>query len=245
MDTAGISKKIDEDLASAVKNVEGVSELYEKAVKGAISYDEAGRFASMLGEEIGGVIFRRISENFPDGGVPPDAIMAVIPQALRNSHSFVTRVIRAAQEYINKKAGLGINALVPEFDANRAEGIAKTVAEAKVFSEVENTLPQLTEAFSRHVVDQSIMINAAAHNSLGLETTVIREYSDVGLHKKGDDCDFCLERVGTWTYREAKANDVFRRHKGCKCKITYETKRSTQVQTDWTQNKWKDVGKRR
>lgn len=245
MDKAGIGKKIEGDLALAVKTNKEVARLYSKAIDGVMTYDEAGRFASMLGEEIGGIIFNNLSDAFPTGVVVAEDIMELIPSALRGEYSYVTRAIEAAQTTINKKAKVGLKAIVPDFDIERATGIAEEVAKAEALSAVQKTLPQMTENLSRHAVDRAIMENMKAHNNLGLETTVIREYDDVGLHDGKDDCKFCLERAGTWTYKEAKANDVFRRHPGCECKITYISKRSTQVQTNWRQNMWEEVGQRR
>lgn len=245
MDKAGIGKKIEGDLALAVKTNKEVARLYSKAIDGVMTYDEAGRFASMLGEEIGGIIFNNLSDAFPTGVVVAEDIMELIPSALRGEYSYVTRAIEAAQTTINKKAKVGLKAIVPDFDIERATGIARDVAQAGTLSVVRKTLPQMTENLSRHMVDQAIKANMAAHNNLGLETTVIREYNDVGLHGGKDDCEFCLERAGTWSYRDAMANDVFRRHKGCKCDITYISKRSVEIQVDWTQNKWQEVGRRR
>lgn len=245
MDRAKIGKKIENDLELAVKINKEVAQLYSKAIDGVMTYDEAGRFASILGEEIGNIVFNNLSDAFPAGVVNADDIMELIPQALRGEHSYVSRAIEAAQNTINKKAKVGLKAIVPEFDAERATGIAREVAQAESLDAIQKTLPQMTENISRHAVDQAIKENMRAHTNLGLETMVIREYSDKGLHGGKDDCRFCMERAGTWTYQEAMANDVFRRHTGCECRITYISKKSVQVQTNWTQNMWREVGKRR
>lgn len=240
MGAKDLSKKIEQDLALAVKKNKAVKDLYDKAVKGSMTYDEAGRFASILGEEIGGQIVSHLT-----GDVTGELIEALIPSALRNEHSYVVQAVKAAQETVNKKAKVGLKAVIPAFDEEKAVSLARTVAQAEDVVAAAQTLPAMTENFSRTIVDTAIRLNAEAHDRLGMETTVIREYSDVGLHGGKDDCSWCLERAGTWSYRDAVANDVFRRHQGCKCKIAYITKRSVQVQTNWTQNMWQEVGRRR
>ena len=245
MDVTEIGKKVEKELAEAVKRNKQVESLYQKALDGVMTYDEAGRFASMLGEEIGGIIFNNLSDAFPSGVVVAEDIMELIPSALRGEYSYVTRAIEAAQTTINKKAKVGLKAIVPDFDIERATGIAEEVAKAEALSAVQKTLPQMTENLSRHMVDKAISDNMEAQHNLGLETIVIREYDDRGLHDGKEDCEFCLSRAGTWTYQQSREHDVFRRHNGCGCTITYITKRSTQVQEDWTQNKWRDVGSRR
>lgn len=242
MDVTEIGKKVEKELAEAVKRNKQVASLYQKALDGVMTYDEAGRFASMLGETIGRLLYNNMADAV---SISADDIMALVPDSLRNEYSYVTRAVTAAQNTINKKTKVGLKAIVPAFDDERAVSIAQTVVDAGEIAAVSKTLPQMTENLSRHMVDKAISDNMEAQHNLGLETIVIREYDDRGLHDGKEDCEFCLSRAGTWTYQQSREHDVFRRHNGCGCTITYITKRSTQVQEDWTQNKWRDVGSRR
>lgn len=102
-------------------------------------------------------------------------------------------------------------------------------------------LQSLGETFSRKVLDDNGKKNIGDASAAGLETRVIRTYDDVGLHDGKDECKWCKDREGDWSYKDAIQKGVFERHPGCECTIDYVTARGTQRQTNWKNNSWEFV----
>ncbi|MBR4681586.1 MAG: hypothetical protein IKP03_10890 [Fibrobacter sp.] len=197
---------------------------------GSITYAEAGRRAAHMGRETGREILQFLKEN-GDGITEAEALM-FIPPALRGNYRYSVNLAKAAQANVNKKAGIGLQALGADFDEEKAANLAKHISEVGAAPEVV----ALVEQNARHVVDATLWKNAAAHENAGLQVRVIRTYDGVGLHGGKDGCEWCLERVGEWAHvADAQAAGAFERHAGCGCEIIYQT-----VRLNW-QRQGKDM----
>ena len=94
---------------------------------------------------------------------------------------------------------------------------------------VKNLIKQSTIG----AVDETIRRNAEAREEMGLDVSIVRTYSDVGLRagtKYSEDCEWCLERCGEWdNYKDAKDAGCFERHPGCLCMIDYHVGKTHSV----------------
>ncbi len=199
------------------------------AKMGSITYAEAGRRAAHMGRETGKEILKFLQEN---GEVTEAEALTFIPPALRGNYRYSVNLAKAAQENVNKRAGIGLQALEADFDEEKAANLAKHVSEVGATPEVVN----LVEQNARHVVDATLRKNATAHENAGLQVRVIRTYDGVGLHNGKDGCEWCLDRVGEWAHvADAQAAGAFERHAGCGCEIMYQT-----VRLNW-QKQGKDM----
>ena len=149
-----------------------------------------------------------------------DDAVQIFTAVMKKNHEEVARVCAKAQNDMYKKAGVGLKALTPDFNADKARGLATVVTDTEEIT--DDYIRTLIKNNSLAVVDDSIRVNAAAATNLGLAVHITRTYDDVGLHNGKDVCQWCMDRVGDWTdYGEAFRAGAFERHPGCGCMIEY------------------------
>ena len=232
MDLDAIKLKIDREFSQQVEKIDA---LYRKASFGKATYKDASKLADASGKAMADVLIRNL-EDF--GYLLEDDMLEIIPRALLTNHSYLSPCIENVQGQINKKVKVGLKPVVPEFNLDRADGLAKEVARWGTLEGFQDKFRQQVINNSVNVIDEAIQGNARQHDHAGLDVTVEREYDGVGLHGGKDTCNWCLERAGSWDYSDAVANGVFQRHPGCGCRLTYTSERGTDFQTDWTSNTW-------
>ncbi len=157
---------------------------------------------------------------------------------MQKNYSEVTKVCAKVQRGMYRKAGVGLNALTPEFNAEKARGLAAVVTESEEIT--DDYLRNLVKNNSLGVVDETLRINAAAATNMVLIVHITRKYDDVGLHNGKDVCQWCMDREGDWTdYPEAYSAGCFERHPGCGCVIDYHVGKTH----TWSNSKggWRDV----
>ena len=235
MDVKDLARKIESEYELAMKYDKNIASLYNKVSAGTATYQEAGKFASMSGEHIGNVIAKNIDDM---AEITLEDAMELIPPALRKNHGYVADVTHRVQEVLNEKAGIGLKPLDVGMDVDRANEIAREVADGiskeQLLKECEN--------FSRKTVDKYAQRNAAAQSSAGLVVLVTREYDDVGVHNGKDMCQWCLDRCGSdMTYSEAYSIGAFERHPGCGCIITYTSRKGVTTRQSRAGGNWEEV----
>lgn len=228
------------DASVLLKELEAMRDNTQRLSKmgaaGAISYAEVGRKVARYGQAAGRKILQFLKENYPEGITEAEAL-ELIPPALRGNYQYAVNLAASAQNQVNKKAGIGLKAIKPEFDEEKAVNMAKHVAEAGATDDVV----KLVAANARSVVDSTILVNASAQENAGLHVRVIRKYDGVGVHNGRDACEWCLDRQGEWEHvADAQADGAFERHPGCGCEIIYQTVR-LQWQTQGRNSTWTDI----
>ena len=237
MDAKDLAAKIEREYEAAMRADKKISVLYGKVSAGTATYQEAGQFASMSGDHIGGILVRNLDEVYPNGITVAEA-MDLIPPPLRKNEEYVANVTVRIQKTMNEKAGVGLKALPGEMDAGKvtdlAENIASGISPEQVLKECEN--------ISRKIVDDAAQKNAAMQARVGMRILVTREYDDVGVHNGKDRCQWCLDRCGTdMSYDEAYAKGAFERHPGCGCIITYTNKKGRVTRQTVAGGYWTEV----
>ena len=167
-----------------------------------------------------------------------DDAVRIFEAAMQKNYSEVTKVCAKVQRGMYRKAGVGLNALTPEFNAEKARGIAQVITDAEEVT--DDYMRNLVKNNALGVVDDMIRINSEASENVGLYVHIVRRYDDVGLHNGKDVCQWCMEREGEWdNYQEALAAGAFERHPGCGCVIDYHVGKTH----TWSNTKgaWNDV----
>ncbi len=242
MTAAEVAKKIQREYELAMNADKNIARMYARIGDGTATIEEIGEFATMSGQHIGNIVVSNLEEAFPAGIVTEAEAIEMIPPSLRTNHEYVSDVARRVQDRVNQKNGIGLKAIAPEFDSDGAIRIATNISAYENIMNHSEDIAAVLENASRKVADRSLEVNAGHFDAAGLETTVVREYDGVGLHDGRDECTWCVDRSGTFSYREAQEIGAFQRHVGCGCIITYMSgRRLTQRQTDWTHNKWEDI----
>jgi hypothetical protein len=200
----------------------------------AWSYEDAHKFA----DEAAGLLCDVLKLYMDPATVTYDDAVRIFEAAMQKNYSDVTKVCAKVQRDMYRKAGVGLNALTPEFNAEKARGIAQVITDAEEVT--DDYMRNLVKNNALGVVDDMIRINSEASENVGLYVHIVRKYDDVGLHNGKDVCQWCMEREGEWdNYQEAFSAGAFERHPGCGCMIDYHVGKTH----TWSNTKgaWNDV----
>lgn len=215
------------------------------------SYFDANDYAVRLGE----LLSKAINDS-TDGlsFLSTEVAQELLEPLLTADHDLIALAIEQIQTNMNTANGIGLAPMIPEVNTNRIDGLIKKVASG----DLEQTRWVLGEPiinYSMSVVDEGIEANARATSKLGLKAYIIREAESTGVKsvKRGNKsyryivpCRWCADLAGKYDYEDVKdrGNDVYRKHEGCRCHITYIN--GTRQEDTWTHATWteKDAHKR-
>lgn len=130
---------------------------------------------------------------------------------MRNNYNIISSATEQVQTSLNEKAGLGIKALVPEYDTDRANGIIKHVT-SSLYDNIKASFLNSVVNYSQSIVDKSIEKNADFQYESGMLPTIKRTLNGI------KPCAFCIKRAGTYDY-PLKDREVYRRHTNCYCTV--------------------------
>lgn len=164
----------------------------------------------------------------PDGTLYYNIANRTIKQALERNHVRIVDYAAEVQEALYGADGIGLGAVRPDFATDRADGLIDKVSGLTA----EEAAPWLDEPllnFCEKVADDFIFTNARAMYSAGFDVSVSRRTASHALIKpKGKTgyeipCKWCEGLQGDYDYYEVygKGDDVWRRHTGCRCLITF------------------------
>lgn len=215
-----------------------------RKARDSTSYEVANEYAVRVGE----LLSESLTENV--GGlayISEEVAREVLTPALTADHELVKEVSVQIQKNMNEANGYGIEALAPDLDTNRIEGLIAKVASYDTTGEALWVLGEPVINYSQAVTDQTIRKNAEANARMGIEAKIVRKAESAGTRtvRRGKrtytyavPCKWCRSLEGTYDYSEVKdtGNDVYRRHENCRCEITYiQGKKRQDV---WSKVEW-------
>lgn len=164
----------------------------------------------------------------PDGTLYYNIANRTIKPALERNHVRIVDYAAEVQEALYGADGIGLGAVRPDFATDRADGLIDKVSGLTS----EEAAPWLDEPllnFCEKVADDFIFTNARAMYRAGFDVSVSRRTASHALIKpKGKTgyeipCKWCEGLQGDYDYYEVygKGDDVWRRHTGCRCLITF------------------------
>ena len=92
----------------------------------AWSYEDAHKFAN----EAAGLLCDVLKMYMDPATVTYDDAVQIFEAVMQKNYSEVTRVCARVQNGMYRKAGVGLNALTPEFNAEKARGLAAAITDA-------------------------------------------------------------------------------------------------------------------
>lgn len=203
-------------------DVNAALKVYRKflnAKKDLKNYTDVSHFAGQAGVRLFTSLGIPIEELVE---MPEEELVLLLDPMFKAMTTGINSAANVVQNRINRKAGLDLLSLEVEYNPVKARRIAAGIVGGKTQEDLVKDI--VTEAY--RTVDDHIRVNAQAHADMGLETHIVRTYSDRGLHhgtKWAEPCQVCLDRAGEWTsYSEAYAAGAFKRHDGCQCEIEYK-----------------------
>lgn len=203
---------------------------------------DARRYAERLGELLG-ESFREVTSfyDLPGGVITKELADATVVPMLRRTHSSITEYANTAQKAAYETSGLGLNPVAAPFEgktADMAAGLAQKVTDLTP----EQARPWFSEpmvTIQEKIMDDWVRENAKAVRAAGFDAKIVRtlegsphdEGFPHGGYYKGRKskvtrmvpCKWCQSLAGTYDYDTVsnRGNDVYRRHEGCRCSVTY------------------------
>ena len=191
-----------------------IKELFKKIQSGSATYVEADDFAVEVGSILANAFGSNLSSAvLPDGKMYYNIAKAVIEPMMINNYDLVSSVAQQVQTNMNKAAGVGIKAIVPELNQDRVDGIINGISTADNFDSAKWRLGEPIVIFSQSIIIDSIRENAKFQYDAGLGPKIVRQST-------GKCCDWCNQVVGSYEYPDVP-KDVYKRHDYCRCKVDY------------------------
>lgn len=176
----------------------------------------SNEYAMRLGDILSECYLENISEGIlPNETMYYNIAKRIIEPTLKKNYELVSTYASDTQTHLNRQAGLNIKGLKPEINQDRIDGIINRVSEDK-FDKTKWVLKEPIANFTQAVVDDIVKTNAEFHSNLGLSPKIVRK-------EHGSCCDWCKKLVGSYNYDDISntGNDVFRRHRHCRCTVEY------------------------
>ena len=241
-----ILKRLEERFGEKIKSNKKIKYLLKKLENDEATYKEANEYAIELGQILAETYKENIkSDELPNGRMYYNIGDKTITPTMKNNYELISEYSKDVQTLINKKTGLGLNGIKAPLNEDRIHGIVQRLADEEDYEKTKWILDENMVNFSQSVVDDTVRKNAESHFKLGLEPKIYRESS-------GKCCKWCSKLDGIYNYFEVKntGNDVFRRHRNCRCTVEYvpgggKYKSKNVHNKDWSYFEEDDIIKKR
>lgn len=208
-------QKLQKVFREKYNNNDKIKKIYSIINEGTATYEQVNE----LSIEVGDILAETFQENLsseilPDGRMYYNIAKRTIEPLMINNYDIVTSGAEIVQEELNRVAGMGIKAQVPNLNQDKIDGIVNRLDHEELFDNVKWILDEPIKNFTQAVADDAVKANANFHKNLGLNPTITRVV-------RGDCCDWCRAVAGSYPYDNAPA-DIYRRHRYCRCTVEYD-----------------------
>lgn len=181
---------------------------------GKANYQTVNSYAIRLGELLSQALRREISaDKLPDGRMYYNIAEQILGPLLERNHRMVADASEAAQNAMNKAAGIGLKSVRPDLNKSRVQGLVEKISSYETYAEAEWVTQEPVVNFTQSVVDDAIRENVATQARAGLSPTVTR-IAEAGC------CPWCADLAGTYAYPVDR--EVYRRHENCRCLVIFD-----------------------
>jgi predicted Zn-dependent protease with MMP-like domain len=146
------------------------------------------------------------------------AIMGEVASPARYAHHLVNEGGTAIQQALDKRQGIRLRVIEPEFNDGRLKGIVGEASGSDSENAADNLAVQLG-TMTKDAGNEFMRQNAEQRSSAGFKVTITR----TGGAKC---CPWCADRTGTWELKAAP-DGVFGVHDNCKCMVDYTNSKGT------------------
>lgn len=140
------------------------------------------------------------------------AIMDEVAKPAHYAHHLVNEGGSAIQQALDKRQGIRLRVVEPEFNDGRLKGIVGEASESDSENAADNLATQLG-TFVKDMGNEFMKQNAEQRSQAGFKVTITR----TGGAKC---CPWCADRTGKWELANAP-DGVFGCHDNCKCMVDY------------------------
>lgn len=195
-----------------------LNQIRKLTAAGAADGRDLDKYAVRSGELLAEALHNNVSGDvLPNGKMYFNIAEKVLPPVLEENHKDVADISVEIQNLLNKKAGIGIKAIYPELNGDRIDGLVNLAASADLYESIRKLLEQDIINFSQSTATDSVKRNADYQYRSGLSPRIVRT-AESGC------CKWCQALEGTYWYADVNGtgNDVWRRHRDCRCVVEYD-----------------------
>lgn len=227
-----IEKEFDQRTFESVKLKKALQALKDKRA----TYIDVNEFAIEVGEILADVFKLNISaEILPDGKMYFKIADRLLNATLTKNHELITGFGVDVQTELNHAAGMKIKGQAPKINQDRVDGLINKISDAPIFDDVKWLLNEPIVNFSQSIVDTMIKENVEFHAKSGFQPKLRRRVDG------SKACEWCQNLAGVYDYPDVP-DDIYRRHKRCKCTVEYNPKDSRGIQNSHSKV-WSDPAK--
>ena len=196
-----------------------------------LKFEDAHEYAQRRGEASSGALLDVIKPGIlPNDRMDFATANQTVRPLLEENFDDVQDAANQVQKLIDRAQGIGLNGVKADFPKDRAAGLIDKLTDSESIEELRKWLGEPIILFSAAAFDQWVQANADFRYKAGMVPKVIRK-GHPGM------CPWCAALVGTFDYETVRyGSDVFRRHKHCKCTVTYVN--GSMRQNVWSKKTW-------
>lgn len=105
-----------------------IRKLMQKAEAGTIAAKEMNRLVSEYGRVAGACVAFQLRAEYPDGSIPEADVQSIIAPVIKQMHRMVVETVALMINAQYREAGIGLKAVIPEYDASRIGEMAKAIS---------------------------------------------------------------------------------------------------------------------
>lgn len=221
MDLDATLRKIIRRYGIETDNIRTAQIIESKLARHTATYTDAEHYAQEVGRILTDIFREYLPEALTDGKLYRAAADVLVKDPMMRAGNDVGRIARMIQQDLNDRAGIGMNAIVPELNEDQIDGIITGICNAETFAGSKELFMDQVSNFLEGHVDDFVRENAGFQSDAGLTVTVQR-IADAKC------CKWCSNLAGNYQYElvRDKGNDVWRRHNNCHCQVIYDPRGS-------------------
>ena len=195
-----------------------LARLSEKVGKGIASYKDVATVAERVGNHSAKSLKKVLTADAVPGGIMTwNVAEKTVGRQARLQYDLISETAVTVQKSLNQKAGLGLRAVVGDFDEDNIREILGRLSSGESLKDLTWLLDDPIVRNAMSVADSAIRANADLERRSGMRPTVTRmpEYGA---------CAWCEDLAGTYDYDDVKdrGNEVWMRHNNCRCHILFD-----------------------
>lgn len=210
-----------------------VKQVQKKIEDKSATYADAYEYAYEVGCMLSDALTKHVTtESLPNGTMYYNIAQRLLQETLGTNYKLVSELAAGVQKVLNRKAGLTPDALKPDIDQDKVDGLIERLSKGD-FENDKFVMGSPIVNFTQSVVDDTIAKNVEFHASAGLQPKIVRRYA-------GNGCKWCANLAGTYDYPVKQ--EIYRRHDNCRCIVEYFPEDGRGVQNAHTKE-WRNESK--
>lgn len=222
---------IEKEYKNGKSKDETIKRLIEILKNAKSDYSHAHEYSIQIGDLLVET-YKNNLINLPDNKMYYNIADRVLNPTMKEAFNDVSSYAADVQTELNHQAGLGIKGIKPDLNQDRIDGIVNRLAEADNFDDIKWILDEPVKNFCQSIVDDTVKKNVQFHHDLGLSPKITRK-------EIGNCCDWCKQIVGTYNYPNDVPDDIYKRHRHCRCEVLYNPADGSKKKRDIWTKKWK------